>query len=293
MRRSAPARCRSRRAHFEQYEDRLVLSSVPGTEPPADHPSELVYRLPETVDLIPTSYLGTYSSGNSPQLQYLRETYGLEGTGQTIAIIDSGIAYDHVAFGSGFGTGYQVVGGWDFTEERDGNPYDDGPAGFHGTHVAGIVASQDSTHPGVAPGVDVVALRVFNDQGIGYAAWLEEALQWVHDHRDAFRYPITTVNMSLGASWNGSSPPAWAMLEDELAQLTQDGIFIAAAAGNSFASYQAPGLAYPAAGRAGRVYRERRARLHLWGGRQRQRLGSRLGHQHGHALSGGSEHVGA
>ena len=29
-------------------------------------------------------------------------------------------------------------------------------------------------------------------------------LRWVYDHRDSFRNPITTVNLSLGASWNSS-----------------------------------------------------------------------------------------
>jgi subtilisin family serine protease len=40
----------------------------------------------------------------------VRNLYGLDGTGQTVVIIDSGIAYDHVALGGGFGTGYKIVG---------------------------------------------------------------------------------------------------------------------------------------------------------------------------------------
>ena len=84
-----------------------------------------------------------------------------------MVVIDTGIAYDHLALGGGFGAGYRVVGGFDFTEEYDADPYDDGPMGSHGTHVAGIIASSDGTNPGVAPGVDLVALRVFNDDGRG------------------------------------------------------------------------------------------------------------------------------
>src|SRR5206468_6337446 len=90
--------------------------------------------------------------------------FGLTGAGQTVAVIDSGIAYDHPALGGGLGTNYRVVGGWDFAE-NDANPYDDGPAGSHGTHVAGIIGSTDSRNPGVATGVDLVSLRVFDDQG--------------------------------------------------------------------------------------------------------------------------------
>ena len=46
----------------------------------------------------------------------MSQQFGLTGKGQTVAVIDSGIAWDHVALGKGFGAGYRVVGGWDFTE---------------------------------------------------------------------------------------------------------------------------------------------------------------------------------
>ena len=184
---------------------------------------------------------------NISGVNHSREMYGFDGRGQTVVVIDSGIAYDHYALGGGIGDGYRVVGGWDFTEENDSNPYDDGPGGFHGTHVAGIIGSSDSVHSGVAPGVDLVGLRVFNDQGAGFFEWVEDALSWVHNHRDSFEHPITTVNMSLGASWNSDSIPSWAMLEDELALLHDDGIFVSVAAGNDFQEYFSPGLSYPAA----------------------------------------------
>ena len=208
---------------------------------------DLAVPLPEWAELTPDANATIASTHVDASVSYVRDVYGFVGTGQTVAVIDSGIAYDHVALGGGFGSGYQVVGGWDFTEENDADPHDDGPAGFHGTHVAGIIASGDAQTPGVAPGVDLVALRVFNDMGLGYVSWVEQALAWVHDHRIDFRYPITTVNLSLGSDWNGSTPPGWATLEDELAVLAGDGIFIAVAAGNSFVDYGAAGLAYPAA----------------------------------------------
>lgn len=181
-------------------------------------------------------------------LTQVRTDYGFDGTGQTVAIIDSGIAYDHFALGGGFGSNYRVVGGWDFTGENDANPYDDGAAGSHGTHVAGIVGASGGTHEGVAPGVDLVGLRVFDDAGDGYFSWVENALQWVHDNQDSFENPITAVNLSLGvASWNADAIPQWANLENEFNLLKQDGIFISVSAGNSYTSFNTPGLSYPAA----------------------------------------------
>ena len=177
-------------------------------------------------------------------LDWIRDEFGLTGAGQTVAIIDSGIAYDHVALGGGWGTSHRVVGGWDFAE-RDADPYDDAPAGFHGTHVAGIIGSTDETYGGVAPEVDLVALRVFDDQGASSFAWIEEALAWVDDHRFAFAHPITTVNLSLGSAIDQLSSHDLIRLEDDLAQLKSKGIFIAVSAGNEFEGTVE--LTYPAA----------------------------------------------
>ena len=174
--------------------------------------------------------------------------YGLDGTGQTIAVIDSGIAWDHAAFGNGYGEGHQVVGGWDFAE-NDANPYDDGPAGFHGSHVAGIIGSQVDGNLGVSSGADLVALRVFDDNGAGDLALVEKALQWVIEHKDDYRFPITTVNLSLGTGWDAANTPDWGSLDDEFAALEADGIFISAAAGNRYKTQDLgeKALSYPAA----------------------------------------------
>ncbi len=175
-----------------------------------------------------------------------RSTYGFTGAGQTVAVIDTGIAYDHPALGGGYGANYRVVGGYDFAA-NDANPYDDGPLGGHGTHVSGIIASNDVNNPGLATGVDLVGLRVFDSNGNGSFDAVDKALQWVHTNRFAFRNPITTVNLSLGADWNSSTVPNWANLENDFLQLKNDGIFIAVAAGNAFANYGTPGLSYPGA----------------------------------------------
>ena len=229
---------------FEAVEPRLMMASD-------------TLRLPGVEMLAAHDAITQFSNSSDPQTQLAgedaltgldqaRQAYGFTGDGQTVVVIDSGIAYDHQALGGGFGAGYQVVGGWDFTEENDANPYDDGPLGAHGTHVAGIIGSRDVTYSGVAPGVDLVALRVFNDQGDGRFTWVENALNWVHENRNAFENPITTVNLSIGTNVNADTVPDWAILEEEFAQLEADGIFISVAAGNGFQSQSGPGLSYPA-----------------------------------------------
>ncbi|MEO0190793.1 MAG: S8 family serine peptidase, partial [candidate division WOR-3 bacterium] len=65
-----------------------------------------------------------------------------------IAIIDNGIKYDHPDLGGGFGSGFKVVGGYDFID-NDNDPYD--PGAFpHGTHVAGIASALTNNNIGIA-----------------------------------------------------------------------------------------------------------------------------------------------
>ena len=230
---------RKRHAHsrllpgIDPLEDRVMLTGSSSESPGLGHPATLTtslsLQLPDVHQLTGVD---------------VAHQQGFTGQGQTVVIIDSGVAYDHPALGAGFGESYHVVGGWDFTEENDADPYDDAPAGYHGTHVAGIIASQDAQHLGVAPEVDVVALRVFNDQGRGKLSWLESSLQWVIEHQHSFEHPITTINMSIGTSWNDSELPDYADLEDELAELKKMGVLVAAAAGNRFDAEV--GLSYPA-----------------------------------------------
>ena len=164
-----------------------------------------------------------------------------------MAVIDSGIAYDHLALGGGFGEGYQVVGGWDFTEENDANPYDDGPGGYHGTHVAGIIASRDAIRSGVAPGVDLVALACSTTRAS--AIWNGSSGRWpgctTTATPSAIRSPRSICRS--GPAGTVRRPPSWAVLEEELGRLAESGIFVAVAAGNRFQEFARPGLAYPAA----------------------------------------------
>ena len=94
--------------------------------------------------------------------------------------------------------------------------------------------------------MDLIALRVFDDNGSTNSSILEQALTWVYQNRNAFRYPITTVNMSLGNNGNSTSVPIGSRLEDELARLEGVGIFTAVCAGNLFQTFREPGLQYPA-----------------------------------------------
>ncbi|EHL00982.1 putative Minor extracellular protease vpr [Glarea lozoyensis 74030] len=75
---------------------------------------------------------------------------GIFGKGVTVAVVDTGVDYNHPALGGGFGPGFKVAGGYDFV--GDGSWPDSGaktpdndPADQqgHGTHVSGIIAGKE------------------------------------------------------------------------------------------------------------------------------------------------------
>jgi hypothetical protein len=246
MRRRRPHKDQQRPAQIEPLEPRLPLTA----QPAGDFQIEELFADASANGTVGDQHLPdldqlAIAAGKVSSVRQSQTNYGFTGRGQTVAILDSGVAYDHPALGGGFGDGYRVAGGWDFGED-DADPNDPGTSRGHGTHVAGIIGGNDARHPGLASEVDFVALRVYNNIGAGYFRWVKDALNWVHEHQNDFRFPITTVNLSLGADWNSDSIPNWAQIEDELAQLEDDGIFIAVAAGNSFVRHNAPGLGYPA-----------------------------------------------
>ena len=236
----------NRRRRFEEFEQRLVMSaqSVVSIASMTDLDAiDVTQSLPGANTAIMAPAEPVTDPAAAAQIA---DQFGFDGSNQTIAIIDSGIAFTHSAFGGGFGEGFRVVGGFDFAE-NDANPFDDGPAGFHGTNVAGIAASGDETFRGVASGADLVALRVFDDNGRGDITYVESALQYVLENINTFEHPITTVNLSLGIDADSPEASRAFIIEDELAALEEAGVFISVAAGNNFEDLQTTGLALPAA----------------------------------------------
>ena len=79
---------------------------------------------------------------------------GFDGTGIKIAVIDTGVDYNHPDL-FGFGKDGKVIGGYDFVD-NDNSPMD---TNGHGTEVAGIIAA-DGQLQGVAPKSKILAYRV-------------------------------------------------------------------------------------------------------------------------------------
>jgi len=152
---------------------------------------------------------------------------GYDGSGVTVAVVDTGIGWHP---GVLFGTEGQIrlVGWKDFVKHKRW-PTD--PNG-HGTHVAGIIADSmvgaDGEYNGVAPNVNLVAVRVLDKKGFGTYSRVLQGIQWVVDHKDD--YNIKVMNLSLVSPVQS---PYWAdPLNQAVMSAWAEGITVVVAAGN-------------------------------------------------------------
>ena len=188
---------------------------------------------PETAALVAQTLDVSYVAADVPVLSTLdvaqqtvqagslpRFVSGLTGVGVTVAVLDSGIGNHSDLTG-------RVLASVDMLLAResarqngslfsvdpsklDGSlqgvvPPSQLPASVgdplgHGTHCAGIIAGSGAasggTYRGIAPGANLVSVRVLDENGAGTTSTVVSGLEWVVANKD--RYGIRVVSMSLG-----------------------------------------------------------------------------------------------
>jgi subtilisin family serine protease len=166
---------------------------------------------------------------------------GLDGSGITVAVLDTGIDTDHPDFAgrivaqqcycdNGDGTG--CCPGGDKTRSGAGAAEDDHG---HGTHVTGIIAGGGVVAPmGIAPKAMIVSVKVM-DEANSFRSFTQifRGLQWVLDEHPE----VSVINMSLGSFALFSSAACGdvaiaAGIEPVIDTLRQRGILITASSGN-------------------------------------------------------------
>ncbi|KAH7017968.1 peptidase S8/S53 domain-containing protein [Microdochium trichocladiopsis] len=127
---------------------------------------------------------------------------GVKGKGVKIAIIDSGVDYNHPGLGGGFGPGKKVAFGRNYVLDDGQGGLDDPIAtcssGGHGSHVAGIIAGEDPDDfgfgmLGVAPEATLGMYRIFACNGVASSDVVMQAMM------DAYNDGVDIVSMSLGS----------------------------------------------------------------------------------------------
>lgn len=109
---------------------------------------------------------------------------GSTGKGAVVAVVDSGIEFDHPLVGP-VETAMAVTGGKD--EEPSIVPDEDGDACGHGTACAGIIRS-------LAPECELVSVRVLGSGYTGSGRLLIAGLRW------AIEQGVDVINMSLSTT---------------------------------------------------------------------------------------------
>ncbi|MCB1196758.1 MAG: S8 family serine peptidase [Deltaproteobacteria bacterium] len=172
----------------------------------------------------------------------------LDGSGTTIAIIDTGIDYTHPDLGGCLGNACKVIGGYDFYND-DPDPMDER---YHGTHVAAIAAGVGSytqgtyTYPilGQAPGARLFALKVTDPAGFSTSTLIINAIEASADPNGdgLFNDRVDVVNISMGGGGNPLDLQSAAL--DMISQ-TAEILFVVSAGNNGpyGPSISSPGVA--------------------------------------------------
>ena len=147
-----------------------------------------------------------------------------------VAVLDTGVNYNHEDLGQGFGAGFKVYGGIDYIN-NDGDPIDDHG---HGSSVSGIIAGTPNNAvgmAGVSAGARILAVKVCDVSGACPHSAVANGIRF------ATAQGVKIINLSLGGSSNST------LLSGAVANALAAKITVVAASGNDGAS----SVSYPAA----------------------------------------------
>lgn len=164
-------------------------------------------------------------AGQSGGLLGLGGIAGVNGQGVVVAVLDSGIA-SHKALTGKVIASVSMIAGELPTDEYG-----------HGTHVAGIITGGASAasgvtslyNGGIAPGAQLVNVRVLRDDGVGLTSDVIAGIDWVIANKS--KYNIRVVNLSLGHAV--TEPVAFDPLCAAVERAYKAGLIVVAAAGNA------------------------------------------------------------
>lgn len=149
----------------------------------------------------------------------------LDGSNVRICVIDSGVDSTHVSLSP------RVVAHKDFTSEGSA-----GDTNGHGTHVAGIIASSNSTYKGVAPNSLILSAKVCGSSGSCSTSNIMSGIDW------CIEQGADILSLSLGGPGIPSDT-----LSAYVDRVVDQGKIVVIAAGNSgskVSSIECPGCAH-------------------------------------------------
>ena len=122
---------------------------------------------------------------------------GYTGESITIAVLDTGVDDRHDSLDGKFVAGVDFTQDESFFVPRDGS-YNPDDVDGHGTHCAGIAmgtGGDEGQYMGVAPGAELVDVKVLNDWGPSPGNQLIQGLEWCIDYQDEFGIDILSISI--------------------------------------------------------------------------------------------------
>lgn len=162
---------------------------------------------------------------HAKKLIHCNNLYDFQTTGRGIgvAVLDTGF-YPHKDLDG------RLAAFIDMVHHRQ-EPYDDNG---HGTHISGIICGSGSCsngrYSGVAPGCDLISIKVLDKRGNGYASDVLAGLRWIRENKE--RYNIRIVNISVGSCTKRGMGENSALVKGVNA-VWDDGLVVVVAAGNN------------------------------------------------------------
>jgi minor extracellular serine protease Vpr len=148
---------------------------------------------------------------------------GIDGSGIKVAVIDTGVDFNHPDL-FGWGNDGKVVGGYNFIHEGE-SPID---TNGHGTQVAGVIAA-DGEIIGIAPKAKILAYKVSEDgEGVSSELIIRAIEKAIEDEADI-------INISLGVNKTNSK------IERAVNLALEKEIFVVTAAGNDGPEFETIG----------------------------------------------------
>ena len=158
----------------------------------------------------------------------------LTGKGVVVGVLDTGIDPNHPAFGGGVGLDKRILRAFDFVSPP-GTPPNYVDVYGHGTHVAGIIAANDTVIKGVAPECSLIILKVLGDNGAGggsgIIAGMERALD--PDQNAATNDACDVINLSISISEGANNMTT---LREAVDNAVKNGMVVIISAGNNGAN---------------------------------------------------------
>lgn len=165
-------------------------------------------------------------------MDYIWNT-GTKGTEKVIAVIDTGVNYNHEDLKNNMWTNDKPgilsgIHGFDFVN-YDGDPLDDNG---HGTHCSGVIAAEanEAGIVGVNQSAKIMALKFLDDYGSGYLSGAIDAYNYIYQAQTKLGVDVVAINNSWGG-WGEDSE--FTIMKKVMDKVGQEGALSICAAGNA------------------------------------------------------------